>query len=48
MTHIIEAISFPTETINSFPESLGPWPHIARCQAQSATGSLLQIHQILL
>lgn len=29
MIRVIEAISFSMETINSFPESLGPWPHAA-------------------
>lgn len=29
MIRVIEAISFSMETINSFPESLGPWPHTA-------------------
>lgn len=41
MIYVIEAISFPMGTINSFPESLGPWPHTARYQAQTATGFLL-------
>lgn len=48
MIRVIEAISFSMETINSFPESLGPLPHTSTCQARTATGPLLQIHHTLL